>query len=177
MPEAADNPFWDFSLALYRRGGVAEACLALQDRHGLDVNLLLYCLWAGSRGHRLDAGEIDALSAAAGPWHEAVVEPLRAARRWLKDQKSAPPGPAEALRQAIKARELEAEAIEQGILHDRMVIPPAEGTLRHGAASLMAYIDFAGIHPDSEDTANLAVLLGACFPDLPPLDAVQALVR
>lgn len=177
MPETADNPFWDYSLSIYRREGVAEACLALQDRHGLDVNLLLYCLWAGSRGHRLEAGEIGALSAAVGPWHEAVVKPLRAVRRWLKDQRSAPKIPAEALRQSIKARELQAEAIEQAILHDRMAIPPAEGTPYCAGANLAAYLEFAGIRPDSEDTANLAVLLGACFPEPPPLDAIQALVR
>jgi hypothetical protein len=36
-----DNPFWDFSLALYAKEGVADACLLLQDKLGYDVNLLL----------------------------------------------------------------------------------------------------------------------------------------
>ena len=156
MPETADNPFWDFSLAVYRRGGVAEACLALQDRHGLDVNLLLHCLWAGSRGRRFEAGEIAELSAAVGPWHEAVVKPLRGVRRWLKDQQYAPQGPAEALRQAIKARELEAEAIEQRILHERMAIPPAEGTPSCAGSNLASYLAATGVTPDSDDTACLA---------------------
>ena len=47
--EAAAS-FWAFSLEFYARPGVAEACLALQDRHGLDVNILLLCCWLGWSG-------------------------------------------------------------------------------------------------------------------------------
>ena len=36
--------FWDFSVGTYRRPGVADACLSLQDRYGLDVNVLLLLL-------------------------------------------------------------------------------------------------------------------------------------
>ena len=39
--------FWDFSLEIYAKPGVAQACLALQDECGADVNLLLFCCWAG----------------------------------------------------------------------------------------------------------------------------------
>ena len=42
-----DSPFWNFSLRLYARAGVPDACLALQARHGIDVNLLFCCLWLG----------------------------------------------------------------------------------------------------------------------------------
>jgi len=35
--------FWAFSLALYGKPGVAPALLGLQDRLGVDVNLLLFC--------------------------------------------------------------------------------------------------------------------------------------
>ena len=43
MTRSRDNPFWNYSLALYARAEVAKTCLALQDRLGLDVNLLLFC--------------------------------------------------------------------------------------------------------------------------------------
>jgi len=45
MSLGSGNPFWDFSLAVYRRPGVAAACLRLQDEAGVDVNLLLYFCW------------------------------------------------------------------------------------------------------------------------------------
>jgi uncharacterized protein (TIGR02444 family) len=37
------NAFWDFSLKVYAAAGVADECILLQDRFGIDVNLLLFC--------------------------------------------------------------------------------------------------------------------------------------
>ncbi|HKS89918.1 MAG TPA: TIGR02444 family protein, partial [Stellaceae bacterium] len=60
----AGEAFWRFSLALYARPGVAEALIALQDRAGRDVNLMLFALWFGAvRGRRLDAARLAAAAA------------------------------------------------------------------------------------------------------------------
>ena len=45
-----EEALWRFSLAFYARPGVAEALIALQDRAGLDVNLMLFALWLGVSG-------------------------------------------------------------------------------------------------------------------------------
>ena len=59
MSEAASgSPFWRFSLAFYRRAGVADACIALQEEAGVDVNLLLFLLWQATRKRVLSAAEI-----------------------------------------------------------------------------------------------------------------------
>ena len=75
MPEISgsrpDPGLWDFSLALYARPGAAEACLALQERHGTDVNLLLFCCWAGSRGRGLSGAELAGLIAVVSEWQLA----------------------------------------------------------------------------------------------------------
>ena len=85
-PEVYANAFWRFSLALYARPGVAEALIALQDRAGNDVNLILFALWRGVvHGHRLDQGELTAAEAAIAPLRRDVIEPLRKLRRGLKD--------------------------------------------------------------------------------------------
>ena len=42
---SAGSPFWRFSLRFYRRREVADACIALQEEAGVDVNLLLFLLW------------------------------------------------------------------------------------------------------------------------------------
>jgi uncharacterized protein (TIGR02444 family) len=42
-----NEAFWRFSLAFYERPGVADALIALQDREGFDVNLVLFALWLG----------------------------------------------------------------------------------------------------------------------------------
>lgn len=100
---------WDWTLAAYARPGVAPACLALQDNNGQNVPLLLAAAWAATQGRSLDLDKAVALTRA---WEADVVAPLRAARRGLKV--STPPiGDAarEALRQTVKAVELEAERL------------------------------------------------------------------
>jgi uncharacterized protein (TIGR02444 family) len=122
MPEAetkpSGSPFWRFSLQFYRRPGVAEACIALQEGSGVDVNLLLFLLWHSAKGRTLSRVEIESLERRIGPWREQTVVPLRAIRRALK----APPalveaGTAEAFRTRIKAVELEAERLQQEAMY------------------------------------------------------------
>ncbi len=79
-----NEAFWTFSLRFYQLPGVAESCIELQDRHGADVNLVLFALWAAASGHQLDAEAIAAADRAARQWRETVTQPLRAARRALK---------------------------------------------------------------------------------------------
>src|ERR1700754_3361125 len=101
-------PFWRFSLQLYRQPGVADACIALQEAAGIDVNLLLFLLWQATRQRALSPEEVAALEARIGPWREATVVLLRAVRRALKSPPAlVAPATAEAFRTRIKAVELE----------------------------------------------------------------------
>ena len=52
-----DEAFWRFSLVFYERPGVADALIALQDRGGFDVNLILFALWLGISGRGLLGGD------------------------------------------------------------------------------------------------------------------------
>ncbi len=104
------NPFWDFSLALYRQEGVAPLCLALQDQHGLDVNLLLYAAYAAVCGLSLEPADVEAVDTAVADWREGMLRPLRALRRQLDG------GEAPAARQALLQAELALEREQQ----DRM---------------------------------------------------------
>src|SRR3954453_11675527 len=103
------SPFWRFSLRFYRRSGVADACITLQERAGVDVNLLLYLLWQASQGRAFAAEEVAALEELIAPWRAATVIPLRTVRRALKEPPGLVAGPAaEVFRNKIKATELEA---------------------------------------------------------------------
>jgi uncharacterized protein (TIGR02444 family) len=109
MADSGDA-FWEFSLGFYARAGVSAACLALQDRHGRDVNLVLLACWLGLSGRgRLDAGDWARAEAVAEPWRRSVIEPLRLARRALKREGEN----AAALYAAAKAVELDAERLAQ----------------------------------------------------------------
>ncbi|WP_448207339.1 TIGR02444 family protein [Azospirillum sp. sgz302134] len=125
------NPFWDFSLAVYARPGVPAACLDLQDRRGLDVNVLLFAAWAGlACGVRLTAEELARIDAAVAPWRAEVVRPLRAVRRRVKGEDAA-------LYDRLKAAELAAERIQQDRLYAESGLTPAPGgTVELAAANL-----------------------------------------
>ncbi|TDQ84500.1 uncharacterized protein (TIGR02444 family) [Dongia mobilis] len=106
--------FWSFSLALYCRPPVAQACLDLQDRRGADVNLLLAICWLAARGYETGVDGIEAAERAIASWNEAVLKPLRTTRRRLVNDF---PDLARADRQSIKhgilSVELECEKVAQ----------------------------------------------------------------
>ncbi len=109
------SPFWKFSIKVYSAPGVADECIGLQERFGIDVNVLLFCGWLGwSRGRRLSGAEITAANALVRSWHESVVRPLRIARRFTKDM---PEDAAKRLRARVKSIELDSERIEQAMLY------------------------------------------------------------
>jgi len=128
------SPFWRFSLGFYRRPGVAEACLALQDRCGVDVNLLLLFLWLATLRKRLPPQAAGTVCARAERWREDVVKPLRAVRRRLKEASHlVDPAAAEAFRTRVKVLELESERLQQEAL-----FALAEGLTSEEAATVEA---------------------------------------
>ena len=106
------NDFWRFSLSVYAAAGVADECLALQDEFDVDVNLLLFCAWAGTKRDALTRADIADADAVVATWRNDVVRPLRAARRALKRIEGDIGFSAK-----VKATELEAEQVEQALLH------------------------------------------------------------
>jgi uncharacterized protein (TIGR02444 family) len=119
-PVEMDSPLWRFSLAVYRGAGVQEECLDVQERFGVDVNLLMLCGYVGAvEGGVLSPSDVADALEASGAWHGNVVRTLRQVRRTLKPW-GAGQGPfantVEALRTKVKGAELEAEQIEQAMM-------------------------------------------------------------
>ncbi|MDQ0316839.1 TIGR02444 family protein [Amorphus orientalis] len=165
MTSFPDHPFWTFSLETYGRPGVPEACLELQDRLVIDVNLLLFCLWSAKVGRSaFDAIEMADLIAETEDWHENVVKPLRKARRRMKRGAN---GVALDLvldvRKRLAATEIETEHLEQlliaAVAGEGTPAPadqPAETVAR---ANVAVYYDAIGARPDSDDDAALDRIL------------------
>ena len=104
------NPFWTFSLALYDQPGVAAACIELQDRHGLDVNLVLFACYASARGIRLAPADIDVLEDTVADIRETLVKPVRVLRRHASELGESD------VKQALLSAELAAEEAQQAIM-------------------------------------------------------------
>jgi uncharacterized protein (TIGR02444 family) len=112
------TPFWRFSLHFYRQPGVSDACIALQDDCGVDVNLLLFLLWLADDGQLLPAHEVRKLDDKVRDWRNLTIIPIREVRRKLKGARTlVDPGKQEAFRNKVKAIELEAERLQQEALY------------------------------------------------------------
>ena len=144
----ADTPFWRFSLNFYRQAGVAEACIALQDECGVDVNLMLFLLWLAANGRQLSVDNIKELDQAVHSWRDLTIIPIREIRRKLKAASTlVEAGKQEAFRTKVKAVELEAERLQQEALYARSRSDPRGSETPPSAAaraSLAAYEHLLG---------------------------------
>jgi uncharacterized protein (TIGR02444 family) len=155
---------WDFALAVYAGPGVEAACLRLQDRSGLDVTMLLFCLWCGFTGPgSLSESAMAAALRTVRLWGGGVTAPLRAARRALKDEALG----ADAARIGLRAAVIEAERRSERIMLEVLAVqdgaalpgPRGEAAAR---ANLALYCRTAVRAPDTDlpDT-DLDVLVAA----------------
>ncbi|MDX1486133.1 MAG: TIGR02444 family protein [Alphaproteobacteria bacterium] len=185
--EFPEHPFWDFALDVYRREGVGAACLHLQDRHGVDVNVMLFCLWLGASGRGVMTGdELQALNAATANWHRNVVRRLRAVRQVLKDGfADAPEDLCERLRGQVQAVEIDSEHLEQLMMAAAVDRPPTaddqadDAGARAASLNFDLYLDDLGIAFEPADAVQFAHILGQTFPGLSPgraLDLAEVLM-
>jgi len=170
MSEPMNNPFWDFSVSAYRIDGVAEACLRLQDRHGVDVNLFFYFCWLGGvRDSALESAEIMAVQEATAGWRDQVVRPLREVRRHMK---SGYPGmdaaTVESLRTDVKRIELQSERQQQDFLYNLTPNPKENRALNVLAAAradrnIRQYLRSIGATLEPADESDCEAVIAGCF--------------
>src|SRR5277367_3501740 len=116
--QSETTTFWRFSLHFYRQAGVSDACIALQDGCGVDVNVLLFLLWLAAERQLLSADDVKKIDDAVAGWRNLTVIPIRDIRRMLKDTPTlVEPTKQEAFRTRVKAVELEAERLQQEALY------------------------------------------------------------
>ena len=171
--EFEDHPFWDYSIRVYRTDGVPAACLVLQEKHQIDVNVMLFCSWVGHSGHGVMNGdELTRTLDAVSQWHDDIVRALRAVRQHLKG--GLPPAPeslSDALRRRILKLEVDCEHTEQLMLAGTLARKPDEALApeRRAAdalANIANYFSRQDIAADGEDGDQLAIILGAAFTEL-----------
>jgi uncharacterized protein (TIGR02444 family) len=152
--ESGPGAFWAYSLHIYAQRGVSEACLALQDNAGADVNIALFALWAASLGQRLLPADFTAVEARVQPWRTQVVHPLRAARRALKPL--AVTDDARRLYASVKGTELEAERQQQALMEPMLPSRGPDVTDTLAETNLAAYATSAGLRFPDPAVAALA---------------------
>lgn len=171
------HPLWDFSLKIYAQKGVSQACLALQEEFGVDVNLLLFFCWTAAAGAvRLGEERICKAVAIVESWHTEIVRPLRVLRRRLKQGFDGVSNvPSQTLRSTIQAIEIDAEHIEQLTLAASVsvsldAVPSVSDQAVEAADNLVNYLTALSVDKDDIPHQHLSVILAACFPELPKID-------
>jgi uncharacterized protein (TIGR02444 family) len=155
------SPFWRFSVKFYAVPGVAPACIELQDRAKVDVNVLFFLLWNATQRRALGHAEVAELDRTVGAWRNATVIPLREMRRALKCPPPVmAPDAAEGFRTRIKQVELEAERLQQEAMYDLAqsgrLGQTAAAPLEAARASVDAYQALLGRFPPDSLQAVLA---------------------
>lgn len=167
--------FWDFSVRTYRTDGVPDACLSLQNDHGADVNMLLYCCWIGVRSGSFDAELFASASEFSSHWAEHVVAPLRSARTWMKHTgcttQDVPTDACMTLRDEVKSVEFAAEKLQQEVLeslaiNSRIRSADYDQVLADVASNMELYARFADIEISSDVMQKFSVIVSAAYPKL-----------
>lgn len=156
-PSITAEAFWQFSLETYAIEKVKTTCLALQDRHGADINMLLLAIWLDTLGYTLSDGALEALIDVSRLWQQEKLIPLRAKRNALRKNTAA-------YRDALEI-ELRMEKEEQAALIDALIDAPIDAPIDAVAADnqssgstaaniLMRYAGHAAL-----PTSNVQVLV------------------
>lgn len=165
LADSAD--LWNFAVQLYGRPGVAEACVDLQDRCGLDVDLLLFAVWCAVVGPgQLDVSAFRECIAVTDAWREGLLKPLRALRRHSSGAfDPIPEASTQAIAGQLQAVELAAERVELELLESwaasRGTSRPAAEPQAAAASNLVAYLAAAGVETGTAAAAMRLVLAAA----------------
>lgn len=165
--DGATVPLRQFALAVHDVEGVPAACVLLQDRFDLDVNVLLLGAYIGVQGKTLTAEDVASARAVIDAWHEEVVRPLRAVRRRLKSGPApAPDARTASLRRHVAGSELDAELVELdelGRWADDLDPPGGPGSVLEHTTTAMELVvqSYDGGTVDGEVTAAIAVIATA----------------
>ncbi len=69
--------FWLFSVALFSRTNVEEACLCLRDKYNLNINLLFFCCWLANQKYPpLSERDVLIIIEKVSPWHDKIIKEL-----------------------------------------------------------------------------------------------------
>lgn len=161
-PMTERSEFVEFALGVYGADGVSAACLSLQGRCAVDVNLVLFAAYLGARrGRTITTLDVDRAAGRVQRWNREVVAPLRDLRNRLSD--GPPPAPSAAtaeLRKQVKDAELQAEMLElaePAMLDGDMRAGDGEGGAAERAAAAIEVVLHVTGTPGSECRGTDAV--------------------
>ncbi len=141
--DTAPDAFWQWSLKAYGQDGVSEDCMLLQDRHHMNVNVILWCIWTGQCGWLLADEAVGTVIESVRDFNLYAVERLREVRRFLSAPKVGyPHTELQRLRRALLEIELSGEQlIQHRLARETFAVagPPPEASQTSPAMAARAH--------------------------------------
>lgn len=162
------SEFWRYSLRLYGHENVKDACLNLQSRYDININILLFICYLAQTGRgQISKHELQTIIDELQPWHQGITQGLRNLRQLLKHIKDK--DWANDLRKEILEDELTSEQLEQlliGHLYSAPIIPrrPKSHKIHDCISNFHLYFTLLNIDLTEQDYALLQQLLNQAFP-------------
>lgn len=163
------HPFWRFSVRIYSQSHVETSFLTLQNERGLNINVLLFCIWYGCNDQgRLSKVELRKMLCNIQSWHDLIVVPLRRIRLQLKPITS--PDWQE-VRKVVLKHELVAEQIEQLIMIENLIFgtKPAKNNIQRIVdicKNIAVYYQVMHLSCDLRDGELISLILHTLFPKI-----------
>ena len=169
---------WHFALEAYTRPGVTSRCLALQDREGAVVMVMLQLCALAAHGAEPSGSDLPGIAARGECLERHLIAPLRAARRALAAAgRDLPECGGAVTAQRLLASELAQERLQANVLADggAAVHPSGPACAGTGAADravrlLEAYLAHLGVTPELAH-GEARALAAAVFADAPASEA------
>ena len=150
--------------------GSLKAVIDLANKLHVDVNLVLYCYWAGYIGAPfLTELDVDNFLELIKAWQKNIVQPLRVLRSKLKNNSIIKQNSwSGEIRKKIKLAELDAERLEQLILYQEYSLNGNKNIqmaekCRRAKANVALYINCLNRKPNSKHLILMDELLAKLF--------------
>jgi hypothetical protein len=163
-----NSPFALFATNLQSQSHTAPILKNLKQRHGININLLLFTLWfAMIQCGRLSKKEITQLAAATQHWHERILLPLQRFEAKLPAQANT--GLNAFIKQWLQTEIAIADQIEQRLLAETLDnIKPGTRSLQQqltdACQNLAIYCKSMQIQLDVNNQEQIVNLLKSIFP-------------
>lgn len=118
-----ENSLWFYSCEHYKKGNVSHYLLGLQDQFGLNINLILFCLWLDRQSLSIDISDFKTLDTICRDMDKDLIHPLRQQRKKYKSI-----SPLNPIYQQLKGVEIKLEQYQIAILYtgfQTMIVKPA----------------------------------------------------
>jgi uncharacterized protein (TIGR02444 family) len=158
---------WSFSVKLYAKPKIEEACVCLHEKYQINLNLLFFCCWLADEQYSpLNEKHIKKIIKKILPWHTRIIKPLRKLHKTFnKNQQNKK---LKKLNRDFVSSELLAEQIEQSLIIQATKILEKQldtdcNKTNTALSNIFTYLKYQNINLHKNDLEKIYRIVKICF--------------